>query len=172
MYILLGRLTFCDMHPILNTRGNLCSSDQFYHWRKLPQVSFLSRQTFKGFVATNTCLVIREHKGKVFVAQLSSIIGGSCHKKYNFCRDKTSERQTRVLSRQMFCRGKHTFLATKMILVATPANDTVQFQMVSTRPEKPIYALHFSLGSFPNIAFETVPTFVTMRRRPFVAQRQ
>ena len=29
-----------------------------------------------------------------------------------------------TLSRQKFCRGKHTFVATKMILVAAPANDT------------------------------------------------
>ena len=35
-----------------------------------------------------------------------------------FCHDK------RVLSRQTFCHGKHTFVTTKMIFVATPANDS------------------------------------------------
>ena len=51
----------------------------------------------------------------------TSIIGGSCHK-YNFCRDKFCRNKTPnfcrdkiyiVLLRQKFCRGKHTFVATK-----------------------------------------------------------
>ena len=48
-----------------------------------------------------------------------------------FCRGSILlSRQTRlltnVLSRQKHCRGKHTFVATKMILVAAPASHTSQ----------------------------------------------
>ena len=49
-----------DRHVFVATKHVFC-----YHWRELPQVSFLSRQ--------NTSFVT---------------IGGSCHK-YHFCRDKT-----------------------------------------------------------------------------------
>ena len=45
-----------------------------------------------------------------------SIVGGRCHK-YHFCRDKHSFVATNiVLSRQAyFCRGKHVFVATKHV---------------------------------------------------------
>ena len=57
-----------------------------------------------------------------------------------FCRDKTH-----LLSRQKFCLGKHTFVATKdlfcrdkhvskMILVASPANDTCLLLVCHTGP--------------------------------------
>ena len=67
---------------------------------------------------------------------LCCIIGGSCHK-CHFCRDKYSSRQTRVcrdllLSRQtrvcrdlLLSRQNTSFVTTKMILVAAPANDSV-----------------------------------------------
>ena len=84
------------------------------------------------------------------------MIGGSCHK-YNFCRDKsfvaikhvfaatntcllrqnTSFVATKLcLSRQKYVHAffiflsgnKHTFVATKMILIAAPANDRVHGQ--------------------------------------------
>ena len=75
-----------------------------YHWHELPQASFLS------FVATKVCL----------------------------SRQNIS-RQTYFLSRQKTCfvATKHglvaidtSFVATKMILVATPANDTPQTQFL------------------------------------------
>ena len=53
-----------------------------------------------------------------------SIIRESCHK-YHFCRDKRQTYLCRdkisnaILSRQTFCRGKHTFVATKTCFVAT-----------------------------------------------------
>ena len=62
---------------------------------------------------------------------LFSVIGGSCHK-YHFCvcRDKSKLVATKLcLSRQKFCRDKHTSVATKaraaikMILAAAPADN-------------------------------------------------
>ena len=64
------------------------------YWRELPQVSFLSRQSF---VATKPMFV--------FVAT-----------KHVFCRDKT-------------------FVATKMILVAALANDTIECNVKYLYPE-------------------------------------
>ena len=73
---------------------------QKFHWQKLPQVSFLSRQT-------------------------------------RVCRDKTFVVTNIFLSRQIFvvislllsretclCRGKHTLVATKIILASAPTNNT------------------------------------------------
>ena len=72
-----------------------------------------------------------------------AIVGGSCHK-YNFCRDKSVVATNMCLSRQnpsfvatniilsrqaYFCRDKHMFVATKMILVAAPANDNIVTQI-------------------------------------------
>ena len=63
------------------------SAAVFYHWRELPQVSFLSRQMF--------------------------------------CRDKHAF----VATKDVFCRNKHvfvvTFVAVKIILVAAPTNDNI-----------------------------------------------
>ena len=92
-----------------------------YHWRELPQLSFLSRQT-------GVCL--DKH---VFVET-----------KHVFCRDKIMFVET-IFLRQIFCRNKHVFFATsillsrqktyfvptklfvstKMILMVAPASDRV-----------------------------------------------
>ena len=56
---------------------------------------------------------LHANNGMIFYC-LINIIGGNCHK-YHFCR-KSSVTQTRV------CLDK-TFVVTKMILVAAPAND-------------------------------------------------
>ena len=96
-----------------------------YHWRELPQVSFLSQQKFcrdkhmfvatknTSFVATKACLL-----RKTFV------ITNTCSSKIlsYFCHDKRY-----VLSWQTHvCRDRHvcckTVVVTKMILVAVPAN--------------------------------------------------
>ena len=66
--------------------------DALYHWRELPQVSFLSRERFcpdkHVFVATNMCL---------------------------------SHDKARLLSRQKYsCREKITFVATKQTCVLSP----------------------------------------------------
>ena len=90
----------------------------WYHWRELPQVSFLSRQ--------KSC-----RDKHVFVET-----------EHVFCRDKSMlvlSRQTRVyLSRHtfvatkdffvcFFCHDKQVFVATKkIILVAAPANDILE----------------------------------------------
>ena len=47
---------------------------------------------------------------------------------------------------------------------------SAQFKMVHMRSEKPIYTLHPVSQSFPNVAFETVPVFVSLAMvlsRPF-----
>ena len=64
-----------------------------YHWRKLPQVSFLSRQT----------RVCRD-KGRV--------LSKMCRDKHK-CRDKIMQL---FLSRQKFCHDRHVFAATNIIL--------------------------------------------------------
>ena len=107
----------------------------FYHWREVPQVSILSRQTRllsqqtyafsgKSFVGTkklspqNTCFVATIMRKKVSLSRQNYA-----------CRDK-------YLSRQTFCRDKNMFAATKVFdatsitfcrnkngIVAVPAND-------------------------------------------------
>ena len=68
----------------------------------------------KSFVATNTCL---SRENTSFVATKV------CLSRQNFCRDK------HILSQQktcFCCCDKHKKHATKIILVAAPANDTLQ----------------------------------------------
>ena len=90
-------------------RGVICSELNLLHcrWRGLPQVTLLSRQKYACrdermlvetyiFVATNRIL-LRKGKTRLLSRQ-----------KYA-CRDK-------YLSLQRFCRGKHTFVATKDVL--------------------------------------------------------
>ena len=123
-----------------------------YHRRELPQVSFLSRQTFccdkqnkclprqntsfvttkrllrQIFVTTNIILSRRKfcHDKLTFVATNTCLFVVTKHvfwrKRRKICRNKHE-----VLSRQAyFCCDKHVFVATKMILVAAPANDSYQ----------------------------------------------
>ena len=100
-------LASSQQRPIKKRPPNITidSSFQLYHWREMPQVSFLSQQKF-----------CREDKTRLLPQQ-----------KYA-CRDKTF-----VATKDFFCRNKHvfvatsdkTFVATKMILVAAPASDIV-----------------------------------------------
>ena len=82
----------------------------FYHWRELPQVSFLSRQKYaccdKTFVATKLCLSQQNITKIMFVAT-------------NVCGNKSF-----VATKHEFCRDKHVFDATKMILAAAPQPQT------------------------------------------------
>ena len=105
----------------------------YYHWRELPQVSFLSRQMFcrdkQLFVSQMCC-----RDKHVFVATKHVI----CRNKSmlvatkrlwhqtRVCRDKHNFVATNIiLSRQKLCRGNHTFVATKdVIRVAVPAKDS------------------------------------------------
>ena len=71
------------------------------------------------FVATNMFI-------KTFVATTKHL-----SRQQNFCRDNKTLVATRqnIFEKRMFCRNKHAFaknvfVATKMILVAAPANDT------------------------------------------------
>ena len=111
-----------------------------YHWRELPQVSFLSPQKFCACLSRqNTFFWF------VFVfatkACYSFVATNFCRDKHVFCRDKSmlfkyfQYTSSKVLSRQAyFCRDKRrslsqqtrvcfdkTFAATKMILVEAPA---------------------------------------------------
>ena len=76
-----------------------------YHWRKLPQVSFLSRQN-TSFVATKVCLLLSRHnsvcRNKIYLSRQAYF----CHDKIRVCLYKR-------------------FVATKIILVAAPANNTL-----------------------------------------------
>ena len=72
--------------------------------------------TKKGFVAANTSFVSAKNV---------------CRDKHKFCRYKTSvllSRQTFFFSvatkQAYFCRDKHVFVATKIILVAAPTSDS------------------------------------------------
>ena len=136
---------------ILCTKSpHLDSADKYvglvYHWRELPQVPFLSWQT-RVLSRQNTSFVATKH---VFCRDKSMLAATKVLSRQKFCRgkhparilllrQKTSSkdviqrrllsRQTRVccdkrrrLSREM-CRDK-SFVATKMILMAAPANDT------------------------------------------------
>ena len=93
---------------------------------------------FLFFVATKVCLprqIMNDICG-------SSIIGGSCHKYQKFCRGK----HTFVATKDVFCQDE-TFVVTKRILVAAPANDTA--------PANDSYILttktwqHFTTSSHP-----------------------
>ena len=73
----------------------------------------------RGLAVTRLCRQAGKAGGVGLIPcfeHISFIIGGSCHK-YYFCRDK-------VFVATNICRDKHNFVATKMILVATPDNDT------------------------------------------------
>ena len=97
-------------HKIPNT-----GSHATYHWRELPKVSFLSRQT----------CVCRNRT--VFCRVKSMLVATNTYA----CRDKHNFVATKVFSRQAyFCRDERRvfvglcFVATKMILVAAPATDS------------------------------------------------
>ena len=74
-----------------------------YRWQELPQVLFLSRQTYAYLSRQNTSFVATK----------------VCLSRQNFCRNKI-----RFVTAKVFCRDKRTFVATKMILVAAPANES------------------------------------------------
>ena len=89
-------------------QGYSCTQSQRalmqYHWRELPQVSFLLQQKFCRdelvFVATNTCL---SQQNTSFVVSKVCLPWQNC-----VCHDKVFlSRQTRV------CRYKHAFVTTK-----------------------------------------------------------
>ena len=106
----------------------------WYHWRELSQVSFLSRQNVchdRGFVSTTMCLS-RQNTSLFATKVCLSSKQKFCLDKHTFvgtkdvfCRDKNVFVATKVcLSRQNLCHDKR-FVATKMIFVAAPANDSL-----------------------------------------------
>ena len=106
-----------------------------YHWRELPQVPFLSRQTRvsfptntclsrqnmlqqkyacrdKTFVATKLFVATKRLARQIFVATNTCLSGQNTSfvaTKVYFCRDKTFG--TNII--ENFCRDKHTFVTTK-----------------------------------------------------------
>ena len=105
-------------------------SGKDYHWRELPQVSFLSRQTRVSrvttrLVATTVCFCrdkIMFVATKYFCRDKSFVTTNICRDKHNFVSTSILlSRQTRI------CRDKHVFVATKMILVTAPASDKRAF---------------------------------------------
>ena len=105
-----------------------------YHWRELPQVSnVLSRQGLvcgdktrlllrQKFVATNTCSSRQKncHDKHTFVASKDVFC---CHQ-HVFVTKEVS--LSRVATKHVFSRDKHVLVATKIILMAAPANDKRQ----------------------------------------------
>ena len=103
-----------------------------YHWRELPQVSFMSWQKFRHSVCRNkTGLFSRQNY--------------ACHDKSFVATKVCLLRQTKLLSWQIFVTANlimsgqnmsfvatKTFVATKIMLVAVPANDTEQILTVWT----------------------------------------
>ena len=83
------------------------------------------------FVATNTCLPRRNTSFVVSKVCLSRHLLRQtyfCRDKHVFCRNKRNFAATKVLSRRAkdVSRQKTCFVATKMILVAAPASDSMQ----------------------------------------------
>ena len=96
-----------------------------YHWRKLPQVVFLSRQICTRVCRDKTRLLSRQNYAycdKTFVATKLwlSRQNISRDKRQTICRDKHAV----VATKDEFCRDQHVFAATKIIPVAAVANDT------------------------------------------------
>ena len=112
-----------------------------YHWRELPQVSFLSQQTHiccdktshlswqkyaccnKTFVATKLCLLWHN----IFVMTKTCLSWQAY-----FCCDKTFCCHDKHV-RQNFCHDKSMFVVTNIccdrtILLAAPANDALQLR--------------------------------------------
>ena len=114
-----SRLLSC-CHVTSGRQSHCLPSPQYYHWLELPQVAFLSRQI--RVCRNKTCFLSRQtntSRDKImFVATKVQryVTTKVKSRQAYFWRDK---RETRV------CRDK-TFVATKMILVAAPANDTVR----------------------------------------------
>ena len=122
---------------------------QRYHWWELPQVSFLLRQKFimtntcllwqnMSFVTTKVCLSRQNyasHDNFFFLRQ------NFWHDKYYVCPSKSfiatsllllwqtrvCHDKTHLLSRQKYACHDKTFVATKMILMTAPTNDTTGF---------------------------------------------
>ena len=114
-----------------------------YHWRELPQVCFvstkvLSRQNASS-VVTKVCRTRQNFcRDKIMFVAICVLSTHICCDKHVFVATKASMSQTKRLPRQThFCcdktlvaTGLHLsrqntgFVATKMILVAAPANDT------------------------------------------------
>ena len=82
---------------------------------------------FYWYLYANDYVIHRQKK------VLYSITGGSCQK-YDFCSEKCMLvatntyicRDKHIFSRKKLCHDKHIFVATKIILVAAPANDRIQ----------------------------------------------
>ena len=117
------------MQDAANSNGNTTSLHlQSYHWWELPQVSFLWRQKFCGdkhvFLTTKTCL---------------------SRQKTSFVTPKA------CLPREKFCRDKIMFVATKIILVATPANDTILAPCQTNPKQKGAAAITLSCVVFVHV---------------------
>ena len=94
-----------------------------YHWRELPQVSFLLRQKIcPDKTRQNTANICRrKHNYVVTKLLLPQIYTCSSQQNTSFCRDKSMLFATNAwLSRQifvatkLFCRDKHNFVETKL----------------------------------------------------------
>ena len=105
---------------------------ELYHWRELPHKYHFCRDKIEYACSDKTSVSS--------VAMYLSCVLRVCHTRQNFCRDKKWYLLARVCRhKKVFCRDK-TFVATKMILVATPANDW-QYKLWQLPPV--IHIIHY-----------------------------
>ena len=111
-----------------HSRDSSCASVKLfsislaYHWRELQQVSFLSRQKYvcrDRHVFDATKVLWRQTKQNIDNKAKNVI---HIHPRVFLSRQRRFVATNTGLSGNIFCRNK-TFVATKMILVAAPAND-------------------------------------------------
>ena len=140
----LSVLTFISLSVPLpisrrSVSGSGCRGD--YHWRELPQVSFLSRQKYcrdkhTSFVATKVCLLRQNDvcRGKYLSRQTHVCIIGGSRNKYHTCSSRQTRvcrDKTRLLSRQKYACRDECFVGTYTCLfVAT--KDKIMFVAIKT----------------------------------------
>ena len=117
----------CDEWIPRRPCGPLLRTPDHCHWRELPQYHFCrDKHVFcrdKSMLAMTKLLSRQNYVGPATNIILSRQKLLSRQAWQNFCCDKIMFVATNVLSQQKYgCRYK-TFVATKMILVAAPAND-------------------------------------------------
>ena len=105
---------------------------QIYHWRELPQVSFLSRQNKHIMIL---CIFILSRIKLLFKPKQTRLL--SRQKKPKKTKTKQNNNKKNQ-NKTTHTKHTHVFVATNIILVAAPANDTKQ----------PVYCATCSFNSY------------------------
>ena len=104
MFIILNQLE-TQVSICMNIYTSVHDTVNIYHWRELPQVSFLSRQKF--------C----HQKTHLLSWQKYACRNKHVFTESNICRDKSFI--TIILSWQRCCHNKHIFIMAKQVFVVT-----------------------------------------------------